>query len=106
MGSIGPAPTASPSPSYHQWREGDSALQSPFFHGNNPSGKDEVTFGQWLSAVEGVQLTSSSSALCCWISRSVREPAAQVMRNLSVGASIDSILSSFKSKYGTVVTFD
>ena len=105
MGSIGPAPTASPSLSYHQKREGDSALQSPFFHGNNPSGKDEVTFGQWLSTVEGVQLTSSS-ALYCWISRSVREPAAQVLRNLSVGASIDSILSSFKSKYGTVVTFD
>ena len=65
-----------------------------------------MSFGQWLSAVESAQLTSSSSALYCWISRSVREPAAQVLRNVSVGASIDSIMSSFKLKYGTLVTFD
>ena len=104
MGSIGPTPT--PSTSNHQGKEGDAALQLPFFSGNHPPGKDEVSFGQRLSAVERAQLTSSSSALYCWISRSVREPAAQVLRNVSVGTFIDSIMSSFKLKYGTVVTFD
>ena len=104
MGSIGPTPT--PGTSNHQGKEGDSALQLPFFSGNHPPGKDEVSFGQWLSAVERAQHTSSSSALYCWISRSVREPAAQVLRNVSRGASLDTIMSSFKSKYGTVVTFD
>ena len=104
MGSIGPTPI--PGTNNHQGKEGDVALQLPFFNGNHPPGKDEVSFGQWLSAVEGAQLTGSSSALYCWISRSVREPAAQVLRNVSVGASIDTIVSSFKLKYGTVVTFD
>ena len=104
MGSIGPTPT--PGTSDHSGKEGDAALQLPFFSGNHPPGKDEVSFGQWLSAVERAQLTSSSSALYCWISRSVREPAAQVLRNVSVGPSIDTIMSIFKLKYGTVVTFD
>ena len=104
MGSIGPSPT--PGISNHQGKEGDAALQLPFFSGNHPPGKDEVSFHQWLSAVERAQFTSSSSALYCWISRSVREPAAQVLRNVSVGASIDTIMSSFKLKYGAVVTFD
>ena len=84
MESIGPTPT--PGTTDPQGKEGDAALQLPFFSGN--------------------QITSSSSALYCWISRSVREPAAQVLRNVSVGASIDTIMSSFKLKYGTVVTFD
>ena len=104
MGSIGPTPT--PGTSDHSGKESDAALQLPFFSGNHPPGKDEVSFSQWLSAVERTQLTSSFSALYCWISRSVREPAAQVLRNVSVGASIDTIMSSFKLKYGTVVTFD
>ena len=104
MGSIGPTPALGIS--NHQGKEGDAALQLLFFNGNHPPGKDEVSFGQWLSAVERVQLTSSSSALYCWISRSVREPAAQILRNVSVDASINSIMSNFKLKYGTVVTFD
>ena len=104
MGSIGPTPT--PGTTDPQGKEGDATLQLPFFSGNHPPSMHEVSFSQWLSAVERVQITSSSSALYCWISRSVREPAAQVLRNVSVGDSIDTIMSSFKLKYGTVVTFD
>ena len=104
IGSIGP--TLTPGTTDRQGKEDDAALQLPFFSGNHPPGKHEVSFSQWLSAVERVQITSSSSALYCWISRSVREPAAQVLRNVSVGDSIDTIMSSFKLKYGTVVTFD
>ena len=40
---------------YHQKREGDIALKLPFFNGKSISECDEVTFGQWLSAVEGAQ---------------------------------------------------
>ena len=104
MGSIGPTPT--PGTNNHQGKEDDATLQLSFFSDNHPPGKDKVSFGQWLSAVERAQLTKSSSALFCWISRSVREPAAQVLRNVSIGISIDTIMFSFKLKYGTVVTFD
>ena len=37
--------------------KGDSALHIPVFS------KNEVPFGQWLSAVEGAKLTSSPQAL-------------------------------------------
>ena len=69
-------------------------------------GYDEVAFGQWLAAVEGAQLTNSSSTLHCWIQKSVREPAANLIRNLGVGAPIDKILSSLKLAYGVVFSFD
>ena len=91
---------------YQQIKEGDLALQLPFFSGKTTPGYDEVAFGQWLAAVEGAQLTSSSSALHCWIQRSVREPAASLIRNLGVGAPIDKIVSSLKLAYGVVFSFD
>ena len=86
--------------------KGDSALHIPFFSGNSPPGKNEVPFGQWLSAVEGAKLTSSPQALHSWIQRSVREPAASLLRSIGVGASVDKILSSFKLAYGVVFSFD
>jgi len=62
MGSIGPTPQAK---GCHQVLEGDKALALPFFSGKDTPEYDEVNFGQWLFAVEGAQLTSSSSALHC-----------------------------------------
>ena len=86
--------------------KGDIALQLPFFSGNIPPGKNEVPFSHWLSAVEGARLTRSSQALHSWVQRSVREPAASLLRNVGVGASMDKILSSFKLAYGNVFSFD
>ena len=60
---------------YHQKRESDIALELPLFSGRTTPHYDEVTFGQWLSAVEGAQETSSSSTVHCGIHISVREPA-------------------------------
>ena len=91
---------------YQQVQEGDLALQLPFFSGKVTPGYYEVAFGQWLAAVEGAQLASSSTTLHCWIQRSVREPAANIIRNLGVGASIDNIVSSLKLAYGVVFSFD
>ena len=78
----------------------------PYFSGNSPPGKNEVPFSHWLSAVEGARLTSSSQALHSWVQRSVREPAASLLRSIGVGASMDKILSSFKLAYGNVFSFD
>ena len=103
LGSIGPSVKMK---DYHQKREGDIALELPFFSGKSTPEFDEVTFGQRLSAVGGAQQTSSSSAIHCWIQRSAREPAEQVIRNLGVGGPIDKILSSLKLAYGVVLEFD
>ena len=84
----------------HLKREGDVSLELPFFSGKTTSEHDEVTFSQWLSAVEGVQQSRSLAALHSWIFRSVREPAAEVVRNLGVGAPLDKILCSLKNVYG------
>ena len=89
-----------------QLPKGDAALQLPFFSGNTPPGKGEVPFSHWLSAVEGARLTSSPQALHSWIQRSVREPAASLLRSVGVGASMDKILSTFKLAYGNVFSFD
>ena len=56
--------------------------------------------------MEGAQQTCSPSALHSWIYRSVREPAAKVIRSLGVGAPIDKVLSKLKLAYGIVLTFD
>ena len=56
--------------------------------------------------MEGAKLTSSPQALHSWIQRSVREPAASLLRSIGVGASVDKILSSFKLAYGVVFSFD
>ena len=56
--------------------------------------------------VEVARTTSSIQALHGWIQRSVREPAASLLRSLGVGVSLDKILSSFKLAYGTVLSFD
>ena len=103
LGSVGPSVNMK---DYHQKREGDSALALPFFSGKTTPQYDEVTFDQWLSAVQGAQQTSYSSAVHCWIHRSVREPAVKVIRNLDVGAPINKILSSLKLACGVVSSFD
>ena len=90
----------------HLKREGDASLELPFFSGKDAPEHDEVTFGHWLSAVEGAILTSSPTAVQSWILRSVREPAASNVRSLGVGASIDKILSRLRTVYGNVSSFD
>ena len=90
----------------HLKREGDVSLELPFCSGKTTPELDEVTFSQWLSAVEGVQQSCSLAALHSWIFRSVREPAAEVVRNLGVGAPLDKILCSLKNVYGIVSSFD
>ena len=76
----------------HLRREGDISLELPFFSGQDNLEEDEVDFDQWLHAVEGAVLTSSTTAVHSWILRSVREPAASNVRSLGVGTSIDNIL--------------
>ena len=56
----------------HLKREGDVSLELPFFSGETTPEHNEVTFSQWLSAVEGVQQSCSLAALHSWIFRSVR----------------------------------
>ena len=47
MGTIRPTPTPPPKVSGdHQSKDGDTALQLPFFSGKTTPGKGEVTFGQ------------------------------------------------------------
>ena len=99
LGSI--QPLSSP-PHSAPIQRGDTALQLPFFSGNTPPGKNEVPFSHCLSAVEGTRLTISPQALHSWIQRSVKEPAASLLRSVGVGASMDKILSSFKLAYGNV----
>ena len=103
MGALLP-PTSNISKS--QAKKGDVALELPFFSGQIPHAKDEVSFDQWLFAVETARFTSSPQALHNWIQRSVREPASSLLRSLGVGVSLDKILSSFKLAYGTVLSFD
>ena len=64
--------------------EGDASLEWPFFSGKSTLECDEVNFSQWLSVVEGAQQSCSLAAIHAWIFRSVREPAAGVVRNLGV----------------------
>ena len=106
FGVVGAIQPLTPRIGRSQVREGDIALQLPFFSGKIVPAKDEVTFGQWYSAVVGAQQTSSPHALYCWIKRSVREPAASLIRNQGIGAPIDKILSSLKLAYGIVFPFD
>ena len=54
----------------------------------------------------GAQQTSSPDAIHCWIKRSVREPAASLVRNQGISAPLDKILSSLKLSYGVVFSFD
>ena len=89
-----------------QAKEGDVALELPFFSGQTSLAKDEVFFDQWLFAVEAARFTSFPQALHNWIQRSVREPASSLLRSLGVGVSLDKILSSFKLAYGIVLSFD
>ena len=85
---------------------GDAALELPFFSDKDPPDEEEVTFDHWLSMVEVARNTSSPQALHGWIQRSVKEPAASLLRSLGVGVSLDKILSSFKLAYGNVLSFD
>ena len=85
---------------------GDVALELPFFSGKDPPDHEEVAFEHWLSMVEVARNTSSPQALHGWIQRSVKEPAASLLRSLGVGVSLDKILSSFKLAYGNVQSFD
>ena len=90
----------------HLKKEGDISLELPFFSGKTTPEHDEVTFSQWLSAVEGAQQSCFLAAIHSWIFRSVREPAAEVVRNLGVGAPLDKILYSLKNVYGIVSSFN
>ena len=106
FGVVGSIQLPNPPPQSTLLINGDSALQLPFFSGNTPVGDDEVPFSHWLSAVESARLTSSPQALHSWIQRSVREPAAILLRSIGAGAPLDKILSSFKLAYGNVFSFD
>ena len=99
-----PTPPSPPHPASASL--GDATLHLPFFSGNMPPGKREVPFSHWLSAMEGARLTSSPQALHSWVQKSVKEPAASLLRSIGVGASIDKILSSFKLAYGNVFSLD
>ena len=75
---------------------GDAALELPSFSGKDSPEEGEVTFDHWLSMVEVARIASSPRALHDWIQRSVKEPAASLLRSLGIDVTIDKILSSFK----------
>ena len=56
--------------------------------------------------MRGAQQTCSLAAIHSWIYRSAREPAAEVVRSLGVGAPLDKILYRLKTVYGIVFSFD
>ena len=45
------------------------------------------------------RILHNTQVLHSWIQRSVREPAASLLRSIGVGASMDKILSTFKLAY-------
>ena len=82
------------------------ALRIPTFSGTTPPGKNEATFAQWIYEVRDAQARFPEPTIRNWISRSLRGPPADVVRNLGPQATVKDILSKLETMHGAVVPFD
>ena len=78
------------------------ALRIPTFSGSTPPGKNEATFAQWIHEVRDAQARFPEPTIRNWISRSLRGPPADVVRNLGPQATVKDILSKLETMHGTV----
>ena len=82
------------------------ALRIPTFSGSTPPGKNEATFAQWIHEVRDAQARFPEPTIRNWISRSLRGPPADVVRNLGPQASVKDILHKLETMHGAVAPFD
>ena len=82
------------------------ALRIPTFSGSIPPSKNEVTFFQWIHEVRDALTRFPESTVRNWISRSLRGPPADAVRNLGPYATIASILNKLETMHGAVAPFD
>ena len=84
------------------------ALRIPTFSESTPPGKNEATFAQWIHEVRDAQARFSEPTIRNWISRSLRGPPADVVRNLGPQASVKDILHKMETMHGAgaVAPFD
>ena len=82
------------------------ALRIPTFSGSTPSGKNEATFAQWINEVRDAQARFPEPTIRNWISRSLRGPPADVVRNLGPQATVKDILSKLETMHEAVAPFD
>ena len=84
----------------------EEALRIPTFSGSTPPGKNEATFAQWIYEVRDAEARFSESIIRTWISRSLRGPPADVVRNLGPQTTVKDILSKLETMHGAVAPFD
>ena len=84
----------------------EETLRIPTFSGSTPPGKNEATFTQWIYEVQGAQARFPEPTVRNWISRSLRGPPADVVRNLGSQTIVKDILSKLETMHGTVAPFD
>ena len=82
------------------------ALRISTFSGLTPPGKNEATFAQWIHEVRDAQARSPEPTIRNWISRSLRGPPADVVRNLGPQATVKDILHKLETMHGAVAPFD
>ena len=82
------------------------ALRIPTFSGSTPPGKNEATFAQWIHEVRDTQARFPEPTIRNWISRSLRGPPADVVRNLGPQATVKDILHKLETMHGAVASFD
>ena len=82
------------------------ALRIPTFSGSTPPGKNEATFAQWIHEVRDAQARFPEPTIRNWISRSLRGPPADVVRNSGPQATVKDILHKLETMHGAVAPFD
>ena len=85
---------------------GGEALRIQTFSGSIPPGKNETTFAQWIHEIREAQARNSETTVRNWISRSLRGPPAELVRNMGAAASVLDILKAMDEKYGAVAPLD
>ena len=84
----------------------EEALRIPTFSGSTPPGKNEATFAQWIYEVRDAQARFPEPTIRNWISKSLRGPPADVVRNLGPQTTVKDILSKLETMHGAVAPFD
>ena len=74
------------------------------FSGDNMKG--DASFEQWEYEVEILRPTHTASAIREAITKSLKGSAAEALRALGINATLESILSSLRGKYGIAASYD
>ena len=85
---------------------GGEALRIQTFSGNIPPNKNETTFLHWIHEVKEAQTRLQESTVRNWISRSLREPPAEIVRSLGPYATVATIIQAMEAKYEAVAPLD